>query len=133
MTLKVTMAEVVAQAVERWHSVQAGRVGIPSWTWAFCSSDLLSIYPCWASGFFSQHVIERCLLFIILLCFLSSLTTVKFIYCDVTLYQDNGKIKSKKLPGKALIKLNFKSHLRGSSLVNFKGTFALFIGLAPGG
>ena len=43
---------VVAQVVEPWHSVWAGRVRIPGWTLAFFSSELLSIYSHWVSGFF---------------------------------------------------------------------------------
>ena len=43
---------VVAQVVERWHSVQAGPVQIPDRTLAFFSSEMLSIYSHWVSGFF---------------------------------------------------------------------------------
>ena len=43
---------VVAQVVERWHTVWAGRVLIPGQTLAFLSSELLSIYSHWVSGFF---------------------------------------------------------------------------------
>ena len=45
--------EVVAvQVVERWHSVWAGRARTPGRTLAFFSSELLSIYSRWVSGFF---------------------------------------------------------------------------------
>ena len=43
---------VVGKVVERWRSVQAGRVWIPGQTRAFSGSELLSIYPSWLSGFF---------------------------------------------------------------------------------
>ena len=46
------LAEVVAQAVEKRHSVLKSTVQIPRWTWTFFSSELLSIYSHWASGFF---------------------------------------------------------------------------------
>ena len=57
----ISLAEVVAQATERRHSVWAGRVWI------------LSIYSAWASGFFcTEYVIERCMLFLLLSSFPSS-------------------------------------------------------------
>ena len=45
-------AVVVAQAVEQWHSVQAGRVQFLGLTClAFFGSELLLIYSGWALGF----------------------------------------------------------------------------------
>ena len=44
--------EVVAQVVERWHSVWAGHFLIPGRTLAFFCSELLSIYSHWELGFF---------------------------------------------------------------------------------
>ena len=43
------LAVVVAQVVERWHSVQPSRVRMPGRTWLFW--EMLSIYSRWVSGY----------------------------------------------------------------------------------
>ena len=45
-------AVMVAQVVERWHSVRAGQVQIPGCTWPIFGFELLSIYSRWVACFF---------------------------------------------------------------------------------
>ena len=71
---------MVAQVVERWHSVRACREGL-----GFLSSELLFIYSHWVSGFLYERVIEQYILLHLLLSkFLSSFTIVSAL---IILYQ----------------------------------------------
>ena len=87
---------VVAQVVELWHSVWAGRVQIPGQTLGFFRSELLSINSHWVLGFFYERIIEWCILFLLLSCFLSSFTIAKIFNFKLTMYQEKGKIHIKR-------------------------------------
>ena len=48
---------MVAQAVERWHSVQGSRVQILGWTWLFV--EMLSIFSHLASGYLLREQVVK--------------------------------------------------------------------------
>ena len=85
------MALMVAQAVERWHSVWAGQVWIPGRTWAFlvqnCSLSILAGHQ----AFFKICALEQGIILRFLSCFQSSFTIVNI--CQ--LYYKNAPSRGK--------------------------------------
>ena len=76
---------VVAQAVERQHSVRASRVQILGWTWLFRKCNQSIFAGRWA--FSKERIIKWHLLFFLLCCFLS-FKHCKCINCIVPMNQE---------------------------------------------
>ena len=86
---------VVAQVVEQRHSVGPGLNPGTYLAWLFSVQIRCQFILTGQWTFSKERVIKWWTLFLLLPCFLSSFTTVKFINCNLTMNKEKGKINQK--------------------------------------